>query len=254
MSTTFTNGMSPLGPPVHGNGEQPHPVDSPNGRSPLPPRDRSVKKRRGADPFDAILWRLQSRQSPASGPMTIGLLGCEKRAGVTTIATNLAVRASEMQLGPVLLVETDADRSRLRKSWRLGSGPGLTELMAGDASLADCTYAGPAPGLKVIPAAAGQGGDETLAWDTGAVDALLAETCADYRLVLFDLPCADQLHQTVLLARRLEQVLLVIRAESTRSRDAQRIADRLTEDGVPLSGVVLNRSRSYVPNWLKRWI
>jgi tyrosine-protein kinase Etk/Wzc len=213
-----------------------------------------VKKRRGAEPFDALLWRLQSRHvDEASVAATVGLTGCERRTGVTTLAANLAVRASELQLGPVLLVETDFERPRLRQQWRAAAGPGLAEMVAGEASMADCLRNGPVPGLHLLSAAGGKR-HEAPAWDVGAVDALLAEACADHSLVLFDLPPSEQLQHTVLLARRLDQVLLVVRAEHTQVPAAQRAADRLLEDGVPLVGAVLNRERSYLPRWLKRWI
>lgn len=215
---------------------------------------RNVPKRLGVEPFDALLWRLQTRHvDEAAVAATVGLTGCEPRTGVTTLAANLAVRASELQLGPVLLIETDCQRPRLRRDWKAKSGPGLAELLAGEAEFAECLCSGPAPGLHLLPAAGSQR-RETQAWDMGAVDALLAESCADHSLVLFDLPPAEQLQHTVLLARRLDQVLLVIRAEHTQASEAQRAADRLLEDGVPLVGAVLNRERSYLPRWLKRWI
>jgi Mrp family chromosome partitioning ATPase len=153
----------------------------------------------------------------------------------------------------VLLVETDGERPRLRRDWKAKPGPGLAELMAGEAAFAECLVNGPVPGLHLLPAV-GPRRREAPAWDVGAVDALLAEACADHSLVLFDLPPADQLQYSALLARRLDQVLLVIRAEHTQGREAQRVADRLLEDGVPLSGAVLNRERNYLPRWLKRWI
>jgi Mrp family chromosome partitioning ATPase len=205
-------------------------------------------------PFDALLWRLQSKQPADRGDATTaGLIGCEPDVGATTIAANLAVRASELGLGPVLLVETDGERPRLRKVWKLAPGPGLAEALAGEAALSDCLYAGPAPDLRVIPAASSNRRD-TPAWDAGAVDALLAEASADHSLVLFDLPCADQLNQALLIARRLDQVLLVVRAEHSRGPATRRAADRLLEDGVALTGAVLNRQRTYVPRLLRRWI
>lgn len=215
---------------------------------------RPTKARRGAEPFDALLWRLQSKQAASHGDAnTLGLIGCEADAGATTIAANLAVRASELGLGPVLLVETDCERPRLRNVWKLAPGPGLAEALAGEAALGDCLYAGPAPELQVIPASAGKRRD-LAAWDTSAIDALLAEISADHNLVVFDLPCADRLNRATLIARRLDQVLLVVRAEHSRGPATRRAADRLLEDGIPLSGAVLNRRRAYVPRLLRRWI
>lgn len=183
----------------------------------------------------------------------LGLVGCEPRTGASTIAANLAVCASEVGLGPVLLVEADVERPRIRKHWRLPSGPGLAELALGIASCSECIYDGPAPGLHVVPAAEGPSRC-VVGWDAAVVDAFLAEVAADHNLVLFDLPAAERMNHSLLLARRLDQVLLVVRAERTRGPHAKRVAERLREDGVPLGGVVLNRQRRYVPRWLSRWI
>ncbi len=218
-------------------------------------RERTTaEKRAGSEPYDGLLWRLQARQSSeANSAVTLGLISCERRAGVTTVAANLALRAAELQMGPVLLVEATSTGSWLAKKWGLSAAPGLAQLLSGEASYAECLQGGPAPQLEVLPAGTVARG-ETSVVELGAVEALLAEACADHRLVIFDLPPADQLNQMLLLAKQLDQVLMVVRSESTRKGDAQRVGDRLLDDGVPLAGAVLNRQRSYVPRWLKRWL
>ena len=81
---------------------------------------------------------------------------------------------------------------------------------------------------------------------------MMAEARVDYRLILVDLPPAEQLRQELALARHLDQALLVVRAESARTGDAQDIVRQLKQDGVPLAGAVLNRHRNYLPAWLRR--
>jgi Mrp family chromosome partitioning ATPase len=209
---------------------------------------RSAEPRRGAQPYDALLWLLQSRQAEGVDSVALGLIGCEDRTGVTTIATNLAVRASELGLGPVLLIEADAERPRVARAWRLANAFGLGDALVGRATLADCSRLGPAAGLQVLTVSGPTAGD--VDWDAAGVEALLAEARTDYRLVLVDLPAASRLNGALLLARRLDEVLLVVRAERSRRPAIERAADRLIEDGVPLTGAVLNRRRTYLPRWL----
>jgi Mrp family chromosome partitioning ATPase len=239
--------------PAPHDGERPV-IGTPGSPRVTPREANTAARRRGAEPYDALLWRLQARQTPDAGRcITLGLVGSERRVGVTTVATNLAVRASDLQLGPVLLVETSPGGMRRSNLWSNESGPGLAQLLAGDASYSECLRPGPSGDLSILPAGALPRG-ETCVLEPGAIDALLAEACADHRLVVFDLPAADHLREMLLLARQLDQVLLVLRSGATRQRDMQRVADRLIEDGVPLAGAVLNRQRSYVPSWLKRWM
>jgi Mrp family chromosome partitioning ATPase len=203
-------------------------------------------------PYDDLLWRLQSRQGASAGPLTIGVIGCDHRAGVTTIAANLAVRAAELQFGPVLLVETDARRPRLAKLWNLGRGPGLAELLSGQDAYGACLCSGPVDDLSVLHAGKSRPAAEAV-WTAEDVDALFAEACADHSLVFFDLPPARDLQKSLLVARRLDQALIVVRAESDRDAELKKCVDRLLDDGVPVAGAILNRKRSYVPSWLGRW-
>jgi Mrp family chromosome partitioning ATPase len=209
---------------------------------------------RGAGPFDELLCRLQARRDRKStGRAMIGLIGCEERAGVTTMAANLAVRASELGLGPVLLVEVQRGNRSVESGWKLGRGPGLAELYSGSASLAECLRQGPTPELQVLLAGSHRD-DELAEGDAVGVESFLSEIAADFSTVIFDLPPADRLRQSLLLARRLDQVLLVVRAESTRKDDAAKLSQRMVDDGLPLAGVLFNRHRTYVPWWMERWI
>jgi Mrp family chromosome partitioning ATPase len=218
-------------------------------------RERATAAQRpGSEPYDALLWRLQARQAvDSSESMTLGITACERRAGTTTVVASLALRAAELQLGPVLLVEANRRGSWLSKKWKLSEGPGLSQLLASEASYVECLQAGPAPQLEVITAGS-VGRGEVGVLEPGAVEALLAEACADHRIVLFDLPAADELNQMLLVAKQLDQVLMVVRSESTRKGDAERFGEQLLDDGAPLAGIVLNRQRDYIPRFLRKWL
>jgi Mrp family chromosome partitioning ATPase len=240
-------------PEPAGTNGQAHSTALPRAPRIAPRESTTAPQRHGAEPYDALLWRLQARQAPDAAPcVTLGLVGCAPRVGVSTVASNLALRASELQLGPVLLVETTPS-GRRNYLWSGDSGPGLAQFLAGDAAYAECLRPGPSADLAIMPCGPVPRGEAGVL-DPGALDALMAEACADHRLVVFDLPAADHLQQMVLLAKQLDQVLLVVRSDASKSRELARVADRLIEDGVPLAGAVLNRQRRYVPRWLQRWM
>lgn len=212
------------------------------------------RRRRGAEPFEDLLWRLQARRGDDAGRLqTVGLIGCDALSGTTTVAANLAVCAADAGLGPVLLVETHRGSRPLAKAWSLGRGPGLADVVAGDAALAEALRPGPAPNLNVLPVG-NLRRNEVVAWEPNVLQAMLDETSAEHRLLVFDLPAANQLRQGLMLARRLDHLLLVVRAEVTRSGEALEAAQRLANDGLEPAGVVLNRSRQYVPRWMRAWL
>ena len=110
------------------------------------------RKYRSDAVYDNLLWRLQSQQEDATGKQSfaIGVTGCDDKSGATTIATNLAIRASDQCDGRVLLIEANWQSPRLRKALRLSSGPGVYEMILGSVPPRECVQRGPRENLDVI--------------------------------------------------------------------------------------------------------
>jgi len=217
-------------------------------------RPRRRRSHRDATAYDTLLWRLQAKRATlgTEQSVVIGFTGSGWKSGTTTVAANVAIRASEQQEGRVLLIEANWRSPKLRKAFQLTKGPGLFEVLAGEVSLQDCPQQGNRENLDVMLCGNLQSGEEpwvnqqNLVW-------LLNEVRADYDLVVLDLPPAHCLGPLLQLTRNADGVLFVLRSESVHKKDAQRIVNQLVEDGVPMWGTVLNKHREYVPRWLKKW-
>ncbi len=62
--------------------------------------------RPGAEHYDTLLWRIAPRLETAGGMgLLLGLTSSDRQAGVSTVAANLAIRAADHKLGPVLLAD-----------------------------------------------------------------------------------------------------------------------------------------------------
>src|SRR3954463_14187727 len=60
------------------------------------------------------LWRqLQPNHAPAADSQAIGFMSCASRAGVSTVAINIAITAARSACGPVLFVDADLSKSRV---------------------------------------------------------------------------------------------------------------------------------------------
>lgn len=212
----------------------------------------AIRERASSHTYDHLLWRLQGAVSAEhASAFALGLIGAAAKAGVTTIAANLALRAAEQDWGPVLLIETDWHAPRLASRWKLSPQPGAARVFGGFATMAECVQPGPVAGLHVLPAGSISRRRQARV-DAGAVREMMAEARVDYRLIVVDLPSAERIRQELALARLVDQALLVIRAEAVRTDDAARTKQQLEQAGVPLAGAILNRRRSYLPNWLGR--
>jgi Mrp family chromosome partitioning ATPase len=210
--------------------------------SAVPQRDASCEY------YDAILRRLQTASNGSPSPRVIGLTACARGAGVSTIAANLAIRAADRGHDGVLLVDANVSHPAQGRNFRLGSGPGLTNVASRRAALADCVAPSAIPRLSILPA-----GNSSL--EFGAeTSTCIQDLRNQYRLIVMDLPPADDLSPFWELSREVDGIVLVIEAEKTRSGAAQQVRRQLEECHVPLLGVILNKRRTYLPGWLYRWL
>lgn len=79
-----------------------------------------------------------------------------------------------------------------------------------------------------------------------------AEWTQAFGMVLWDLPPLTVSPVALLLARRVDGIVLLVQAHRTRSHVAQHAALRLQESGGRMLGVVLNRTLDFIPGWIYR--
>jgi Mrp family chromosome partitioning ATPase len=73
-----------------------------------------------------------------------------------------------------------------------------------------------------------------------------------FRLIVFDLPPIATHASCMSVASTLDGVVLVIEAEKVRGQVAVRACEQLARAKVAVLGVVLNKRRLHVPEWLYR--
>jgi Mrp family chromosome partitioning ATPase len=246
--TTDTIGLTETRVAVSGVGQPP----SASRPGPTGTSATSIANRIGAEYYDSLLWRIEARRShdDATG-FLLGFTSSDRRAGVSTVAANLAIRAADHGLGPVLLADCNFCHPTLHALFRLKRTVGMADILAGQATLDACVQPTPIAGLQLLPAGTSlrlQSLRVAPEW-TCELMALLRER---FSLVIADLPSADQLGATVLLAAALDAALLVVRSKRARPHSAVHAVQRLTEDRVPLIGSVLTERHRELPYWLER--
>ena len=201
--------------------------------------------------YDSILWRIDAK-SLGNETMAVGLTGCLHKSGGSTIAANLAVRASSRQRGRVLLIDANWDPPGLLKTFDLTPDWGVYDILSGEISPREFEPRHVNEHLNVL--CRGQFDEEQpMHVRQELVEEMLSDFKTEYSLILVDLPPAESLRCALPLARKLDGTLLVARFEAVKQAQAQRALRRLQEDGVEVWGSVLNRHHEYVPKWLRSW-
>jgi protein-tyrosine kinase len=157
--------------------------------------------------------------------------------GKSVTAANLALTMAQEYQRTVVLVDADLRDPRIHVLFGLGSGPGLAEVLAGEASLEDALLHVPEQGIAILPAGLEPHFPTELLGST-AMRRTLDQLRARFDRVLVDLPAVLPLADVASAAPMSDGIVMVVRAGVTqRPALDQALA---TLEGSRVIGVVLN--------------
>ncbi len=177
-------------------------------------------------------------------PKLIGVTGFGEGAGTSTLAAGVAAALSETGDGKVLLVDVNAANGEVHPFFAGRPAASLTaaiEPQAAITSAADNLY------LATINRSGNKSAHLGLKKFFALVPNLKA---SDFDYIIFDMPPINQTSPTIGLAALMDKVLLVVEAEKT-NRDVVKRGYRELVGSRADVAVVLNKTRSYGPNWLE---
>lgn len=213
----------------------------------------SARARRGLTPERLMLERPKSEYAEAVRTIRTGLVlsGVDRRParvlitstvpgeGKSTLAASLAFALG--QLERVLLIDADLRRATLGERFGLGKdSPGLSELVAGTAPLADCIHRDEAAGIDLLPAGTIPPNPLELL-SSHRLATLLGELTARYDRVIIDSAPAQAVSDALVLSQQSDAVIYVVKADATPLPVVEIAIKRLRQVNAPLLGVVLNQ-------------
>ena len=177
--------------------------------------------------------------SPDHPPRTILFTSLQPADGKTSLATNLAVVLGQLGAGDVLLVDSDMRKPRLHEVLDVPQTPGLSTFLTGQASLEEVIKPTRIPNLFVIPS--GQiplNPAELLS--SSRVRGVLDDLGRRFAHVVLDAPPLFGVADAMVLAPKVEGVILVLRHARSSRDAAQRAVANLAGVRARLLGVILN--------------
>lgn len=169
-------------------------------------------------------------------PLSVVITEATAGSGATSLAVNLAQSVAHSG-EPVVLVDADVAASTLSEALDLPAGPGLTEVLVGDASVDDALHRwGTVDGLNVLACGAMPPNPADLL-DSDAMTSLV-EKLQGSATVIVDAPPILAKHGTGALARATAGAILVVRRGSTDRDQLRRAADLVESGGGQILGVV----------------
>jgi protein-tyrosine kinase len=177
----------------------------------------------------------------------IQIIGSREGEGVSTVAREFARVSATRFNRSVLLV--DADRSRPGQSiLPSNSGYGWDEVIQKNKPIEEAfRHDGEGFALSTIC----QGSHSiSQVFNSPEMNAFLEKIRKRFNLILIDSPPATTYPDGLAISSRVDGVILVVESEKTRWPVVANLKDNITRTGGTVLGIVMNKKRYYIPNFI----
>ncbi len=165
--------------------------------------------------------------------------------GKTTIATALASMLAEKRY-KILLVDINSNNPCLDKVFKLENKGSVSNILVNGKELDSSIRTTEGGFLSVLTFCAGN----TTFSEPEKVVKLVDYLKNKYDLVIFDSSALSHKNESLLFAPYLDAVILVVEALKTKWHTVKQAQDELKESDVNLLGIVINKKRYFIPDFL----
>ena len=175
---------------------------------------------------------------------TILFSSCAKGDGNSTVLSNFATTLASRG-DNVLLVDTNFRDPCLHDLFKIDKKDGLTELLLEEKSLNDVIKQTKIENLSVITS-----GVAHTTLESQSLGSFIEQVKPLYDWILFDCPPIHACNDPKIIADKMDGVIMVTQAESTRWEVAQSAKKMIENTKIKVQGVVLNRRKWHIPRWI----
>jgi capsular exopolysaccharide synthesis family protein len=196
-----------------------------------------------AESFRGTLTSILHSAESSVAPRVMLVSSAARGEGKTTVVSNLGIALAEINQR-VLIIDADLRKPRLSEVFKIDNSWGLSDLLRESSSLRDCPLEALVqrthiPNLSILASGPSSLSITNLLYSSRMMELLQRLRC-DFDSIVIDSPPMLQIVDARILGRLVDGVILVCRAGKT-DRDAVISAKmRLTNDGIPVLGTVLN--------------
>jgi len=169
--------------------------------------------------------------------------------GVSFVAFHTAVSLAKGLENSVLLVDANFKRPVLHKLFNNPNTVGLSDILSTGIEIHRAIRPTYMPYLAFLPS----GGpllDPAQFFRSDRFEEVLNEMRARFDYIIFDTPPVSRYADCLVMGPKVDQVLLVVRAHATKRQVVEHAKEEITKHGGKLLGVVLNRRRFFIPEFL----
>ncbi len=182
---------------------------------------------------------------------TLAIIGCHRGEGVSTVAMNISAWLAQHDNGNVLLVDANTSHPLVHQFFKKKLSPGLVDILKKGQPNGDTIVESSVQKLHILSAGSKDINLSEVV-EPGEFRTLLQSMKKSYRYVIIDLPAVSQTSIVPLMSGLCDDAVIVVAAERSRLEVVQRLKEQLVKSQANILGVVLNKRRFYIPQWLYR--
>lgn len=196
-----------------------------------------------AESFRSALTSILISGENGVSPRTILVSSASRAEGKTTVVTNLGIALAEIKQ-KVLIIDADMRQPRINEVFNLSNSWGLSDLLREKSLLAHSPLEAlvqrtEIPNLYVMTSGPRTNSITNLLHSDRMVE-LLDRLRMEFSTILIDTPPMLQISDARILGRLVDAAILVFRAGKTSRDVAMAAKQRMTDDGIPVIGTILN--------------
>ncbi len=218
------------------------------GRTEPPMRART---RPAIERYEDLKTNLLARY-PHGSIKTILFTGTTSGDGTSTTAVNFATALAKDYRSNVLLIDANLRSPILHSIFRIDHVHGLSDCVTKGGRGAPPIKVGPG-NLYVIPYGRNHS-EPVVLFESDGFDQLLKKMRDTFDYVVLDAPPVHGSPECRILCAKVDGVVLVIESGKTTRPVALTAKKQLEDAGGKLLGVVLNKKRQYIPDFIYRWV
>jgi len=198
--------------------------------------------------FQEVKTRLITR-FPEGLVKTILITGIAPESGCSTTAANFALTLAQDCKLNVLLVDANLRSPSLHEVFNIKYNQGLFQLLIRKEDKTSLFKKVGHGNLYVIPCGENSSGPMNL-FESNRFSETLKRMRDEFDYVIFDAPPVNGYLDSIMIGTRVDGVILVVESGKTRKQVAIKAKQELEEAGAKILGVILNRRKHYIPEWI----
>jgi len=169
----------------------------------------------------------------------IAITSAVPKEGKSVTTLNLGCILAEIRHLRILVVDGDFRRSSLAHMLNQPTGPGLAEVLAGDATFDQVVQTTPIPNLNIVPAGSTQGRSAAELLTAAAAPEAFRRMQRDYHYTIVDTPPATTVTDVGIIGQMCSGVIVIVRLHRTHEAAAKRAVRLLQVNNIPILGCLL---------------